>query len=85
MDEIIYGSMLSFGREANWGLTCGDFDPFNSGAVNALRTFQDACNYVGADIVGMVYGSTSGPGEIRSNSDVMNEAFELGKRIVTRV
>ena len=66
-------------------LTYGDSDPFNSGAVNALRTFQDTYNYVGAEIVGMVYGSASGPGEIRSNSDVMRNALELGKRIVTGV
>ncbi len=66
-------------------LTYGDSDPFNSGAVNALRTFQDAYNYIGAEIVGMVYGSASGPGEIRNNSDVLSEAFELGKRLVTGV
>ena len=63
-------------------LTYGDSDPFNSGAVNAIRTFQDAYNYVGAEIVGIVYGSASEPGEIKSNKDVMNDAFELGKRLV---
>ena len=45
-------------------LTYGDPDPFVSGAVNALRTFQDAFNYVGATIVGMIYGSASEAGEI---------------------
>jgi len=64
-------------------LTYGDSDPFNSGAVNALRTFQDAYNYIGAEIVGMVYGSASEPGEIGRNNDVMSRAFELGKRLVT--
>ncbi|MFC2015012.1 flavodoxin family protein [Chloroflexota bacterium] len=56
-------------------LTYGGSDPFNSGAVNALRTFQDAYNYIGAEIVGMVYGSASEPGEIRSNSNAMSDAF----------
>ncbi len=64
-------------------LTYADADPFVSGAVNALRTFQDALKYVGADIVGMVYGSASKAGEIRKNRDVMNEAFELGKKIAS--
>jgi len=64
-------------------LTYGDSDPFNSGAVNALRTFQDAYNYIGAKIIGMVYGSASEPGEIRRNSGLMSDAFELGKKLVT--
>jgi len=62
-------------------LTYADADPFASGAVNALRTFQDALNYIGAEIVGMVYGSASKAGEIRKNEAVMQEAFELGKKI----
>ncbi len=62
-------------------LTYGDSDPFTSGAVNALRTFQDAFNYVGADIVGMVYGSASEAGEIKDNSDLMEKAYELGKQL----
>jgi|TARA_Y100000031_G_C8085317_1_gene321560 hypothetical protein len=64
-------------------LTYGDSDVFNSGAVNALRTLQDAYNYVGAEIVGMVYGSASEPGEIGNNNGVMLEAFDLGKKLAT--
>lgn len=70
------------GKRIGIVLTYGDSDPFNSGAVNALRTFQDAYNYIGAEIVGMVYGSASEPGEIRSNRKVMDEAYQLGRRIV---
>jgi len=66
-------------------LTYGDADPFNSGAGNALRTFQDAYNYIGAEIVGMVYGSASDPGEIRSSRTVMDDALELGRKLVARV
>lgn len=66
-------------------LTYGDSDPFNSGAVNALRTFQDIFNHIGADIVGMVYGSASDPGEIKSNNTLMDEAYQLGKKLVTGV
>jgi multimeric flavodoxin WrbA len=60
-------------------MTYGDSDPFDSGAVNAFRTFQDGYNYVGADIVGYVYGSASDPGEIRENEKVMAKAYELGR------
>ncbi|RJR18309.1 MAG: flavodoxin family protein [Desulfobacteraceae bacterium] len=59
----------------------GDKDPFASGCVNALRCFQDAFNYVGAKIVGMIYGSAMNAGEINSNEELMKEAEDLGKRL----
>ena len=62
-------------------LTYGGNDPFDSGAVNALRTFQDAYNYVGAEIVGMVYGSASEAGEIQNNQELMEKAYVLGKQL----
>jgi len=69
------------GKRIGIVLTYADVDPFASGAVNALRTFQDAFNYVGAQIVGMVYGSASKAGEIRKNRDLMEKAYELGKQL----
>jgi len=74
------GSALG-GKRIGIILTYGDSDPFNSGAVNALRTFQDAYAYVGAEIVGMVYGSASEAGEIKNNQELMDKAYQLGKRI----
>jgi multimeric flavodoxin WrbA len=62
-------------------LTYADTDPFSSGAVNALRTFQDALTYVGAKIVAMVYGSAWEAGEIKRNKEVMEKAFDLGKKV----
>ena len=62
-------------------MSYGDSDPFNSGCVNALRTFQDAFRYVGAKIVGMVYGSANEAGEIQSNGALMQNALDLGKRL----
>ena len=72
------------GKRIGIVLTYGDSDPFNSGAVNALRSLQDAYNYVGAKIVGMVYGSALEPGEISNNHAVMEEAYQLGRRIVSK-
>ena len=65
-------------------LTYGDSDPFNSGAVNALRTFQDAFGYVRAKIVGTVYGSADKPGEIKENQALMDKAYRLGKQLVSK-
>jgi multimeric flavodoxin WrbA len=63
-------------------LTYGDVDPFASGAVNALRTFQDAFGYIGAPIVGTVYGSALDAGEIRKNHELIEKAFQLGAVMV---
>jgi multimeric flavodoxin WrbA len=67
------------GKKMAVALTYGDIDPFRSGAVNALRTFQDAFSYVGAEFVGSVYGTGLEPGDIVKNKSVMKEAFQLGK------
>lgn len=64
-------------------MTYGDSDPFDSGAVNAFRTFQDAYRYVGAEIGGYVYGSADAAGEIRDNEEVMARAYALGQRLGT--
>lgn len=62
-------------------MSYGDTDPFNSGCVNALRSFQDAFTYVGAKIDGMVYGSAEEPGEISANTALMQQAEDLGRKI----
>jgi multimeric flavodoxin WrbA len=69
------------GKKVGIVLTYADSDPFTSGAVNALRTFQDAFRYVRAEIVGTVYGSAWGAGEIRQNRELMEKAFQLGKQL----
>ena len=64
-------------------LVYGGEDAFGSGAVNALRTFQDAYSYIGARIVGTVHGTADVPGEVRDNIALMGQALELGKRLVS--
>jgi multimeric flavodoxin WrbA len=65
-------------------LTYADADPFTSGAVNALRSFQDMCRYLDANIEGMVYGSAWGAGEIKGKKDVMEQALALGKQLASK-
>jgi multimeric flavodoxin WrbA len=69
------------GKQYGIVMTYGDSDPFNSGAVNALRTFQDGIRYVGAEIVGMVYGCADAEGEIADNAEVMADAYSLGEQL----
>lgn len=72
------------GKRIAVAMSFGDGDAFNSGCVNALRTFQDTARYVGANLVGMVYGSADKPGEIKSNTALMQQAEALGKKLVGR-
>jgi multimeric flavodoxin WrbA len=70
------------GKRIAIAMSYGDTDAFNSGCVNALRTFQDAFKYAGANLVGMVYGSAEKPGEIKTNQPLMDQAEALGKKLV---
>jgi len=72
------------GKRIAIAMSYGYVDPFGSGCVNALRTFQDAYRYTGSKIVGMVYGSAVEVGEIADNKALMRKAEELGKRLATR-
>lgn len=63
-------------------LPYADVDPFVSGAVNVLRIFQDAFNEVGAEIVGMIYGSASEAGKITDNRDLMKEHMNREKGLL---
>lgn len=70
------------GKRIAIAMSYGGDDPFDSGCVNALRTFQDAFRYVGAEIVGMVYGSAMDAGDIKSDEALLERAEELGKHLV---
>ncbi|CAB1081572.1 hypothetical protein D1AOALGA4SA_9222 [Olavius algarvensis Delta 1 endosymbiont] len=78
---LAFGKDVFVGKRIAVAMSYGDADPFVSGCVNALRSFQDASRYVGADMVGMVYGSAEKPGEIGSNQSLMQEAEALGRKL----
>jgi multimeric flavodoxin WrbA len=75
------GKNILEGKNLGVLLVYADSDPFTSGAVNALRMFQDISAYLGTAIVGTVYGSAFGAGEISGNVQVLKEAYELGDRL----
>jgi len=72
------------GKQIGIVLTYADTDPFTSGAVNALRTFQDIFRFVEANIVGMVYGSAWEAGEIQSQQNLLEKAYQLGQQLGDR-
>ena len=69
------------GKQVGIVLTFGDTDPFSSGAINAIRTFQDMCRYVQAPIAGIVYGSANAAGEIRNQPTLLEKAYQLGQQL----
>ena len=69
------------GKKVGIILTYQDADPLVSGAVNALRAFEDSFRFMKAPVAGMVYGTANAPGEIRKNRALMKKAFELGVSI----
>ena len=70
-----------FRKKIAIAMSFGDTDPFTSGCINAIRSFQDSFRYVGAKIVGIVYGSALNPGDISGNADLLKSAKELGKKL----
>jgi len=72
------------GKRFSLVLTYADSDPFTSGAVNAIRSFQDLCRYVGAEIDGQVYGQADGLGEIVRNKRLMDQAYALGQKVAAK-
>jgi len=75
------GESALAGKQFGIVLTYGDSDPYSSGAVNAIRMFQDICRYERAEIAGFVYGSANKPGEIQAQAEVMQRAYALGRRL----
>jgi multimeric flavodoxin WrbA len=71
------------GKRIAIAMAYGDEDPFSSGCVNALRTFQDIYKHTESNIIGMVDGSAMDAGQITSNETTMQAAFELGKQLVS--
>jgi len=69
------------GKQFGILLTYGDSDPYTSGAINAIRTFQDMTHYLGADIVGIVYASAMDEGDISKQPKVLEKAYTLGKKL----
>jgi hypothetical protein len=52
-----------------------------SGAVNAVRMFQDMTRYIKAELAGMVYGSAGDAGEIKKQESLLQAAYQLGHKL----
>ena len=78
--ESAQGNALK-GKQFGILLTYGDTDPYSSGAINAIRTFQDMMRYLGAEIGGIVYGTASSEGDVLSQPNLLERAYVLGQKL----
>lgn len=62
-------------------LTYGDDDLHSSGAINAIRTFQDWFAFLGSEIIHIIHGSADKAGEIKDNEQLMNKARNIGSSL----
>jgi multimeric flavodoxin WrbA len=62
-------------------LTYGDTDPYTSGGINAIHTFESMFGFLQAPIAGIVHGTAGEPGDAEKNPALMQAAYELGKRL----
>jgi multimeric flavodoxin WrbA len=62
-------------------LTYGDTDLYTSGAVNAIHTFETMCRFLKSEIVGIVHGSLGEVGDAEKHPELLQQAYELGKRL----
>ena len=62
-------------------LVYANVDPYVSGCVNAIRMFQDIFEYIGAEIVEIIYGRAHKAGAARTDQELMQKAYNLGVKI----
>ena len=53
-------------------------DPYDSGGINAIRSIQDTCAYLGAEFAGALYGCANDAGEAANNPVLLEKAEKYG-------
>ena len=69
------------GKQIGIVLTYGDTDLYTSGGINAIHTFESMFRYIGAEIVGMVYGTAHKLGDAERQPELMERAYQLGQKL----
>jgi multimeric flavodoxin WrbA len=62
-------------------LTYGDSDLHTSGGINAVHTLETMFRFIGAEAAGWVHGSLSDVGDAQKHPELMEQAFQLGKKL----
>ena len=56
-------------------------DPYDSGGINAIRSIQDVCSYLGTAFAGALYGCAKDEGEAAENPALLKKAQEYGSAL----
>jgi multimeric flavodoxin WrbA len=75
------GGNALHGKQVGIVLTYGDSDLYTSGGINAIHTFESMFRYIGAEIVGMVYGTADKIGDVQKQPELMERAYRLGQQL----
>ena len=62
-------------------LSYGDDDLYNSGAINAIHTFETMSRYLNGRIIGIVHGSLSDVGDAEKHPELLEKAYHLGEHL----
>ncbi len=62
-------------------LTYGDTDPYTSGCINAIHTFESMFKFLEAPIAGCVYGSAMDVGDVEKDATLLESARSLGRKL----
>ena len=76
------GGYKNRGKKVGVVAAYGSDDAFESGAVNAFRSFQDAFRYMKCEVVGFAHGKAKAAGLIREDDHALAEAYKLGRKLV---
>jgi len=63
-------------------LVYADEDVYTSGAINAIRSFEDAFRFCKIEPYEFIYGSGPNVGDIAKNEGLMQKIFEKGKNLL---
>ncbi len=77
-----YKSDAFKGKPIGIMLTYGDTDVYTSGAINAMHTFETMFRFLKSGKIAWVYGSLSEIGDAQKNPELMDKAYQLGKKLV---
>ena len=69
------------GKQIGIVLTYGDTDLYTSGGINAIHTYESMFRYIGADIVGMEYGTAHEIGAAEKQPERIEHAYQLGQNL----
>jgi multimeric flavodoxin WrbA len=69
------------GKQFGMILTYGDTDLYTSGGINAIHTIETMCRFLKSELVAVVHGSLDRVGEAEKHPDLLQQAYDLGKRL----